>query len=382
MKRKNLILCLLVVLVAAGAGYFIWENQSSKSEAVSYAEFYQAVEAGNIKTAKIDGDKVYFEQKDGKGDLVTVNPHSPVLEEFLLKNGVEVSVVKDGGEIFSLIFDVLFYIFFFGVIIVAFRKFISPNTFKVMHKTGVKFDDVVGMDNLKKDMTQVMKIMQNPVEYAKKGIRMPKGILLEGEPGNGKTLFAKALAGEAKVNFIPAKATDFESMFMAIGPMKVKLLFKKARKRAPCIVFIDEFDGIGTVRNYSGSAIETENTRIVTALLNELDGFQPTNGVLVLAATNSIQALDPALIRPGRFDAKFTVPYPDLNARVELVQMYSRGKNPAQECTPSVLAKMFDGFSCAKIESVMNRAALLAGQKESEYFSLEDIKQAMKETGN
>ena len=112
MKRKNLILCLLVVLVAAGAGYFIWENQSSKSEAVSYAEFYQAVEAGNIKTAKIDGDKVYFEQKDGKGDLVTVNPHSPVLEEFLLKNGVEVSVVKDGGEIFSLIFDVLFYISF------------------------------------------------------------------------------------------------------------------------------------------------------------------------------------------------------------------------------------------------------------------------------
>ena len=251
------------------------------------------------------------------------------------------------------LFSVLFYLFFFGIVFIAFRKFISPNTFKVVRKTGVKFDDVVGMDNLKRDMTQVMEIMKAPAAYAKKGIRMPKGILLEGDPGNGKTLFAKALAGEAKVNFIPAKATDFESMFMAIGPMKVKLLFKKARRKAPCIVFIDEFDGIGTVRNYSGSAIETENTRIVTALLNELDGFEPTQGVLVLAATNSIHALDPALIRPGRFDAKFSV--------------------------PSALAKMFEGFSCAKIEASLNRAALLAGQGGREAFTLEDVKQSAKE---
>ena len=210
------------------------------------------------------------------------------MEEYLLRNGVEVTVIKDSGEIFSLIFDILFYLIFFGVIIVAFRKFISPNTFKVVHKTGVCFDDVVGMDRLKQDMKQIMQIMENPVEYAKKGIRMPKGILLEGEPGNGKTLFAKALAGEAKINFIPAKATDFESMFMAIGPMKVKLLFKKARHRAPCIVFIDEFDGIGTIRNYSGSAIETENTRIVTALLNELDGFERGEYVFIAKCQNNV----------------------------------------------------------------------------------------------
>ena len=235
------------------------------------------------------------------------------------------------------------------------------------------------MDNLKRDMTQVMKIMQNAKEYAAKGIRMPKGILLEGEPGNGKTLFAKALAGEAKVNFIPAKATDFESMFMAIGPMKVKLLFRKARKQAPCIVFIDEFDGIGTVRNYTGSALETENTRIVTALLNELDGFEPSKGVLVLAATNSIEALDPALIRPGRFDARFKVPYPDYNARVELVKMYCNGKNPDTACTPETLAKYTDGYSCAKIESVLNRAALLSGQDNRVEFTMDDFKRACSE---
>ena len=168
-------------------------------------------------------------------------------------------------------------------------------------------------------------------------------------------------------------------MFMAIGPMKVKLLFRKARRRAPCIVFIDEFDGIGTVRNYSGSAIETENTRIVTALLNELDGFEPTNGVLVLAATNSIQALDPALIRPGRFDARFRVPYPDYNARVQLVAMYSKGKNPASECTPEAIAKMTDGYSCAKIESVLNRAALIAGQENRTEYTLADVRRASSE---
>lgn len=373
MKRKSFLWIFVVVLLAGGAVYYVLENQDAKIEKVSYADFYSAVESGSVETAKIDGDKIFF---DGKQ---TVNPHSPVLEEFLLKNGVDVEVAANDEEIISLVFDIIFYLFFFGIVFVAFRKFISPNTFKVVHKTGVKFDDVVGMDNLKRDMTQVMKLMQNPGEYAKKGIRMPKGILLEGEPGNGKTLFAKALAGEAKVNFIPAKATDFESMFMAIGPMKVKLLFKKARRRAPCIVFIDEFDGIGTVRNYSGSAIETENTRIVTALLNELDGFEPTQGVLVVAATNSIHALDPALIRPGRFDAKFTVPYPDFASRQALVEMYCKGKTPAEECTSSVLAKMFDGFSCAKIESVLNRAALIAGQKETACFTLEDVKQAVHE---
>ena len=166
---------------------------------------------------------------------------------------------------------------------------------------------------------------------------------------------------------------------MAIGPMKVKMLFKKARKKAPCIVFIDEFDGIGTVRNYSGSAIETENTRIVTALLNELDGFEQTNGVLVIAATNSIHALDPALIRPGRFDAKLSIPYPDFEAREKLVEMYSRGKNPSPDCTPSVLSKMFNGFSCAKIESVLNKSALIASQHERDSFNLEDVREAVKE---
>lgn len=381
MKKNRIRLSgiIFVLLACIGtAAYFAYDffKYRIDIEKVSYADFWKAVEYNDVSTVEFDGDKIHFRTNATGMPFITDNPHSPVLQEELMKRGIEVTVVKDGTEILSLIFDVIFYVFFFGVIIIAFRKFISPNTFKVVHKTGVKFDDVVGMDKLKRDMVQVMEIMKNPAAYAKKGIRMPKGILLEGEPGNGKTLFAKALAGEAKINFIPAKATDFESMFMAIGPMKVKLLFRKARRRAPCIVFIDEFDGIGTIRNYSGSALETENTRIVTALLNELDGFEASNGVLVIAATNSIKALDPALIRPGRFDSKLTVPYPDEAARAKLIEMYSRGKKLAENCKTEELVRLFNGYSCAKIESILNGAALRAGQNNREAINIEDIKEA------
>ena len=375
MSLKAKFIIPLAVLLAGGI-FFYDSFLVQKPKELPYSHFYDLVQNKKVLSAKISEDEIYF--KTEEKEFRTQNPDSPTLKEFLLRNGVAVQTEKSAAALVSLALDILFYAIFFAVIIGVFRKFISPNTFKVVKKTGVKFSDVVGMEDLKRDMAQVMEIMKNPREWEKKGVRLPKGILLEGEPGNGKTLFAKALAGEASVNFIPAKATDFESMFMAIGPLKVKLLFAKARRRAPCIVFIDEFDGIGTRRNYSGSAIETENTRIVTALLNELDGFEPTKGVLVVAATNSVQALDSALIRPGRFDARFKVPYPDESARVQLVQKYTKAKNRAASCSDQKLAQLFEGFSCAKIESVLNKAALLASQAGRPEFTLQDIEAAIK----
>ena len=379
--NKRILIIFSIALISLGA-YFAWDYSKEKAEYKPYKEFYNYVLQDTVEKAKIDGERIYF-RTDAfapwakEYPLYTENPNSPTLRETMLLHGVKIEETKDSGEIVSLILDSIFYIFFFGMIFIAFRKFISPNTFRVVHKTGVKFSDVVGMESLKRDMAQVMDIMLHQKEYASRGIRMPKGILLEGDPGNGKTLFAKALAGEAKVNFIAAKATDFESMFMAIGPMKVKLLFRKARAKAPCIVFIDEFDGIGTRRNYSGSAIETENTRIVTALLNELDGFEETKGVLVIAATNSVSALDPALIRPGRFDAKFRVPSPDEKAREELVAMYTKGKKLATGLSIKEIADFFKGSSCAEIESALNRAALLARQANRDEITLDDIKRGM-----
>lgn len=374
MKNKLFSAIILAALICAGS-YFLFFQK--KTAFVPYRTFYSEVSDEKISEATIYSDKINFKYNGGETVFSTENPDSPLLKQYLLLNSVKITEEQDFSEIISTVLDVLFYVIFFAVIIFAFRKFISPNTFKTVHKTGVKFSDIVGMENLKKDMMQIADIMKNPAAYKAKGIRMPKGILLEGAPGNGKTLFARALAGEAKVNFIPAKATDFESMFMAIGPAKVKLLFAKARKRTPCIVFIDEFDGIGTKRNYSGSAIETENTRIVTALLNELDGFTPHDGILVLAATNSRDALDEALIRPGRFDAKYTVPYPDFESREKLIEKYSAGKNYSFD--PKILAKNFNGFSCAQIESVINRAALVASQQNRSEISLNDIQEALKE---
>ncbi|MCK9169975.1 MAG: AAA family ATPase [Treponema sp.] len=379
-KTRRLFILLFAALAVCIA-YFIVEPVIAQRNDVhvSYQQFY--ADAGNreITSASFGSGRIVFTKKGDSAQYRTDNPDSPLLKEYLMRNGVQVIEKVDADEVFSKILDYLFYIVFFVILFVLFRKFVSPNTFRVIHHTGVAFKDVVGMDNLKRDMMQIVDIMQHPAEYKSRGVRMPKGILLEGAPGNGKTLFARAFAGEGKINFIPAKATDFESMFMAIGPAKVKLLFSKARRHAPCVVFIDEFDGIGTRRNYSGSAIETENTRIVTALLNELDGFQANSGILVLAATNSIHALDEALIRPGRFDARFSVPYPDTDARIRLSEMYMSGKNPAPECTPAVLAKMFNGFSCAKIESVLNRAALIARQAGRSQFTLDDVRTAEKE---
>jgi cell division protease FtsH len=380
-STRRLIILLLLLTAAVCSAYFIIKQTTDQKNKVhvTYQQFYTEAGNGELESVMLSSGEITFTKKNDSAQYQTENPDSPVLKEYLMRSGVTVTEKTDADEIFSKILDYLFYIIFFVILFVLFRKFVSPNTFRVVHHTGVSFKDVVGMESLKRDMMQVIDIMQHPAEYKAKGVRMPKGILLEGAPGNGKTLFAKALAGEAKINFIPAKATDFESMFMAIGPAKVKLLFGKARHRAPCIVFIDEFDGIGTRRNYSGSAIETENTRIVTALLNELDGFQANSGILVLAATNSIRALDEALIRPGRFDARFSVPYPDSEDRIKLAGMYLRNKNPAAGCTPETLAKLFNGFSCAKIESVLNRAALIAQQAERVQFTLDDVRAAAKE---
>ena len=342
----------------------------------AYREFYRQVESEQVTAAELESARIVYTTADGR--FTTDNPQSPLLKEFLLRHGVSVKEKTDAGSAVTTVLDALFYVLFFGSIVFVFRRFISPYTFRAVRHTGVTFDDVVGMDSVKRSMLQVIDVLKHPEEYRRRGIRLPKGILLEGAPGNGKTLFARAVAGQAGVRFIAAKATDFESMFMAIGPAKVKLLFHKARRCAPCIVFIDEFDGIGTRRNYTGSAIETENTRIVTALLNELDGFTPNNGIVVLAATNSIQALDEALIRPGRFDSRFVVPYPDEADRQALVRMYSAGRHPAPECTPEILARSFSGFSCAKIESVINNAALLAARENRAEFTMADIQAAVR----
>ena len=237
------------------------------------------------------------------------------------------------------------------------------------------------MDGVKEDMMFLADVLKNPQKYNQKGLRPVKGVILEGPPGNGKTLFARALAHETDVNFIATRGADFQSAMMSMGARKIRMLFSKASRRRPCIIFIDEFDSIGERRNYAGTGIDKENNRIITTMLNEMDGFSPNNGLLVIAATNSYASLDPALIRPGRFDLKYTVGNPDYATRCRLVELYTKGKTLSAEVSKEALAQATDGLSCSAIEALLNEAQAVCQMTGSSDITQEHIAQAAVRTG-
>ncbi len=331
---------------------------------MSYPDFMDELEAGNVATATIGDGSVSFTFAGDDAAYYTDNPERDGFKERLLLAGVEVGSAAGADDVFNLVLDVLFYAFFFGTVgavAVSLVRY-SRNTFKVVRRTGVTFADVAGMEGPKRELRRLVEVLKDPAGYAKRGVRPVKGVILEGPPGNGKTLFARALAQEAGVNFIATKGADFQSAFMSLGARKIRMLFAKAARHKPCIVFIDEFDSIGERRNYAGTGIDKENNRIITAMLNEMDGFAANDGILVVAATNSYRSLDPALVRPGRFDVKLTVGNPDAATRRELVELYTQGRGRALDpsLSPEELVAAFDGLSCAAIETCLNGAAAAA----------------------
>lgn len=347
----------------------------------SYKDFYYELEKGNIEKILIQENSIIFKKVEDENEYYTENPNSNDFKEELLLKGVSVDI-DDTTEKVAFIFDLVFYLIFFGAAGFGVYKLISLNSknFKVVKNTNVKFEDIAGMDDLKKEMLKSVEILKNPKEYKEKGIRQIKGIILEGNPGNGKTLFAKALAGETDVNFIATKGADFQSAMMSMGARKIKMLFKKARKHKPCIIFIDEFDGIGERRNYAGTGVDKENNRIITSMLNEMDGFNSQDGILVIAATNSYASLDPALIRPGRFDLKYNISNPDYNTRLKLIELYTKKKKLNEKLDIKKLADAFENLSSAAIETIINEASMLAILENNEEITVENIIVATRKT--
>ena len=374
MKKQNILKIIIIILISiilfTGAIFLFQDN----SVYLDYKSFSQELDKNNIKQVLILEDKLEFKKKNEETKYYTENPDAENFKEKLLLKGIIVKTDSTTDTI-TFVFDIIFYLIFFGMAGFGIYKVssITGNSFKVVKKTNTKFEDIAGMDDLKREMTKVVEILKNQKEYKEKGIRPIKGIILEGAPGNGKTLFAKALAGETDVNFIATKGADFQSAVMSMGARKIKALFKKARKCKPCIIFIDEFDGIGERRNYAGTGVDKENNRIITAMLNEMDGFDTQSGILVIAATNSYNSLDPALIRPGRFDLKYTVSNPDYNTRIKLIELYTKNKLLSDELEAKKLSDAFENLSCSAIEAILNEASTLASIENAEKITVQNI---------
>lgn len=374
------------IIIAAAVAFFIviilFFTFDDKGEYVPYTKFVSEVENGKISEVVISGETVnfYLENKDQL--YYTDNPDYDMFKAELMLKGIQVTNEDAAEETAAYITDILFNLLFIGIVAFALYKVLSSGkkNFEIVKHTNVTFADIAGMEKEKKDMLGVLDMMKNPDKYKQKGIRPIKGIILEGPPGNGKTLFAKALAQEAGVNFIATRGADFQSAIMSIGPAKVKVLFKKAAKHKPCIIFIDEFDGIGEARNYAGAGIDKENNRMIISLLNEMDGFHSRDGIMVIAATNSYASLDKALVRPGRFDRKYTISNPDTATRKELLQLYAKGLEFSSDLPIDKMAESMKGLSCSAIATIVNEAAIEASAKGSNVIDGDCIKEAYRKT--
>ena len=244
-------------------------------------------------------------------------------------------------------------------------------------KTKVKFDDVAGLDEEKEEMVELVQFLKEPKKFIEMGVKIPKGVLLYGKPGTGKTLIAKAIAGEAGVPFISMSGSEFIEMFAGLGASRVRKLFEKARKMAPCIVFIDEIDAIGS-RRTSGSGAESENNQTLNQLLVEMDGFSSEETIIVLAATNRPEMLDKALLRPGRFDRQITIPAPDRRGREEILKIHSKDKKIAEDVSLESIAEDTAGFTGAELANILNEAAIIATKNEHKEINKDDIEEAVK----
>ena len=359
---------------------FVNRSKEEVSE-ISYMQFEDMVQNKKVESVNIDFSNSKFELIDTKGNKYkTDNPRNENFKEFLLKKGIEVKEVnnKPNEILSSMISTVLSLMLWVFVVFILLKKVtktpISNNSNnEITTDTGVRFSDVIAGEP-KEDIKNLVSFLKNPTKYKKAGASMPKGVIFYGPPGTGKTLLAKAISSEAKVPFFSVSGSDFVEMFAGVGAKRIRDLFKKAKENSPCIIFIDEIDSIGGKRGMANSHSEREQT--INALLNELDGFNNTSEILVLAATNRLDSLDDALIRSGRFDKHIAINLPELDERVKILELYARNKKISDDVNLKQIAKTTIGFSGSDLKNLLNEAAIIAVNNNRDIITNDDIEQA------
>ncbi|HAX72914.1 MAG TPA: cell division protein FtsH [Firmicutes bacterium] len=392
---------ILFIIVLGLYGFIAYPNETPKIEEYRYDELITKIQNGDIETiftqpvegeenngiyevsgkVKVDGEEVYYKS--------IVNTETELSKVFDLAQTQQLPVTNvlasSAGKIWSFLSYALLTVLFLGVIMFMFRSAQRGNNkafdfgksrAKLSKQEGISFDDVAGNDEEKDELVEVVDFLKNPAKYNEMGARVPKGILLVGPPGTGKTLLARAVAGEAGVPFYSISGSDFVEMFVGVGASRVRDMFQTAKKTAPCIIFIDEIDAVGRQRGAGFGGGHDEREQTLNQLLVEMDGFGPNSGIIVVAATNRPDVLDPALLRPGRFDRQITIARPDVKGREAILKVHARNKKLAPEVRLADIAKRTPGFSGAELENLLNESALLAARDNRKAIQMHDIDEA------
>ena len=387
---KNLVLWLIIAAVLL----MVFQNFSptTTGQQVNYSQFVQMVQQGQVRQVTIDGLEIQGTRGDGSR-FQTIRPQVPdnKLMDDLLANQVE--IVGKEPEQQSLWTQLLVAAFPILIIIALFVFFMrqmqgggggkGPMSFgkskaRLMSEDQIKttFSDVAGVDEAKEDVKEIVDFLRDPSKFQRLGGRIPKGVLMVGPPGTGKTLLAKAIAGEAKVPFFSISGSDFVEMFVGVGASRVRDMFEQAKKQSPCIIFIDEIDAVGRHRGAGMGGGHDEREQTLNQLLVEMDGFEGNEGVIVIAATNRPDVLDPALLRPGRFDRQVVVSLPDIIGREQILKVHMKKVPLADGIDPAVIARGTPGFSGADLANLINEAALFAARRNQRLVSMEELELA------
>jgi cell division protease FtsH len=375
----------LMMILLIALMYQVWSSNNKKVEEVTYADFIALVEDAKVSKATFMERDIYFETPDKKNH--TLMPFDdPKVVDYLVAKGVKVNTQKPSRwlTVLTYLFPTLliigFWLFFFRGVNAGQNKAFSFGKSRARLYEGSKykitFKDVAGVDEAKEELQEIVEFLKDPKKFQRLGGRIPRGVLLVGRPGTGKTLLAKAVSGEAGVPFFSISGSDFVEMFVGVGAARVRDLFDQAKKNAPCITFIDEIDAVGRHRGAGLGGGHDEREQTLNQLLVEMDGFEPNDSVIIIAATNRPDILDPALLRPGRFDRQVVVDLPDIKGRTEILKVHSQKVPLSKDVNLELIARGTPGFSGADLANIVNEAALVAAGKNKKHIEMSDFEVA------